>query len=361
MKHSSRPGVAAAALASLAVVTTMTSPAVAATPDEVAGGLVSPLSLAVDTDGTVWVAQNFAGVLTRLGPGSSSQDLVTLEGSEVGGVSVVDGVATFVTTAMGPEPATGLWTLEPGGEPVQVADLWAYEQEANPDGGTRYGVKGMDRSCKRKVDKELKPLLTYDGIEESHPYATLVAGATTYVADAAGNSVLAVTDGEVSTVATLPPVKIAITKRRAKVMGLPGCAKGSTYKAEGVPTDVELGPDGNLYVTSLPGGPEDPRMGANGGVYRIDLATGEVSRYAGGLTSPVGLAIGPDGTAYVSMLFASVVMEQKFLQEPTVFAEVPFPGDVELHDGTVYVTETDLMGDPTAPAGRVLAFAPDAG
>lgn len=360
MNHLSRIAVLTA-VATLAPLAGLAAPASAATPDEVAGGLVSPLSLAVDGDGTVVVAQNFGGVLTQLGPGSSRKDLVTLEGTEVGGVSVVDGVTTFVTTAMGPEPAAGLWTLEPNGEPVQVADLWAYEQEVNPDGGTRYGVKGLDRSCKRKVDAEVKPFLKYDGIVESHPYATLVAGETTYVADAAGNSVLAVTDGEVSTVATLPPVKIGITKRRAKVMGLPGCAKGSTYKAEGVPTDVELGPDGNLYVTSLPGGPEDPRMGANGGVFRIDLTTGDVTRYAGGLTSPVGLAIGPDGTAYVSMLFASVVMEQKFLQEPTVFAEVPFPGDVELHDGTVYVTETDLMGDPTTPNGRVLAFAPDAG
>lgn len=360
MNHLSRIAVLTA-VATLAPLAGLAAPASAATPDEVAGGLVSPLSLAVDGDGTVVVAQNFGGVLTQLGPGSSRKDLVALEGTEVGGVSVVDGVTTFVTTAMGPEPAAGLWTLEPNGEPVQVADLWAYEQEVNPDGGTRYGVKGLDRSCKRKVDAEVKPFLKYDGIVESHPYATLVAGETTYVADAAGNSVLAVTDGEVSTVATLPPVTIDLTKRRAKVMGLPGCAKGSTYKAEGVPTDVELGPDGNLYVTSLPGGPEDPRMGANGGVFRIDLTTGDVTRYAGGLTSPVGLAIGPDGTAYVSMLFASVVMEQEFLQEPTVFAEVPFPGDVELHDGTVYVTETDLMGDPTAPNGRVLAFAPDAG
>ena len=360
MQRRTRPAVLALA-AGAVTLSGLAAPASGATAEEIGDGLVAPLSLAVDDDGTVFVAQNFAGVLTQLGPGSSRKDLVTAEGQEVGGVSVSDGVVTYVTTAMGPEPAAALWTVENGGDPVQVADLWGYEQEVNPDGSTRYGVKGMNRSCRRKVDRELRPLLKYSGVVESHPYATHVAGGTTYVADAAGNSILAVTDGEVSTVATLPPVRIDITKRRAKVMGLPGCAKGSTYKAEGVPTDVEMGPDGNLYVTSLPGGPEDARMGANGGVYRIELATGEVTRYAGGLVSPVGLAIGPDGTAYVSMLFASVVMEQKFLQEPTVFAEVPFPGDVELVDGQVYVTETDLMGDPAAPAGRVLRLTPDAG
>lgn len=360
MKHLSRAGIGSAvALSTLAIVAATSTPALAATAEEVVGGLVTPLSVAVDTDGTVYVSQNFAGGLTKVAPGADPEQLQQLEGQEIGALSVVDGVVTFATTAMGPEPDARLWTYADG-ELTEVADLWGYEQAENPDGTTSYGLKGVSRSCKRTFDKEQKHLLKYKGIKESHPYATYVDGGTTYVADAAANAVFAVEDGEVSTVATLPPVKIDITKKRTKVLGLPGCAKGSTYLAEGVPTDVEKGPDGNLYVTGLPGGPEDPRMGANGGVYRVDLATGQVSQFAGGLVSPVGLAIGADGTAYVSMLFAGVVMEQKFLQEPTVFAQVAAPGDVELVDGKVYVTETDLMNDgSTPPNGKVLRFTPE--
>lgn len=356
MKLQSRLAPLGAVAASLALVSGVAGPAVAATPDEVATGLITPLSLAVAEDGTVFVSQNFAGLLSEAGQG---EPIHAVEGAEVGGVSVDGDVITFVTTTMSDAGGSALWTLGPDGT-TQVADLWAYEQSANPDGDTKYGVK-LSRSCKKKVGKHGKHLLKYSGIEESHPYATYVAGDTTYVADAAGNSILAVEDGQVSTVATLPPVPIEITKDRAKAMKLPGCAVGKTFKAEGVPTDVEMGPDGNLYVTSLPGGPEDPAMGANGGVFRIDLATGAVSSISSGLVSPVGLAIAPDGTAYVSMLFASVVMKQELGKAPEVFAEVPFPGDVEVRGNHVYVTETDLMNDgSSAPAGRVLRFNPSA-
>jgi hypothetical protein len=357
VKHLSRLAAPAAALASMAVVTGLATPALAATPDEVVTGLVSPLSLAVAQDGTVLVSQNFAGVLSS----SASEDPVfSVDGAEVGAVSVEGGTVTFATTPRGPGTSK-LWTADlDGANLTEVADLGAYEAEVNPDGTTAYGVK-LSRSCRSQVGKRGKPFLAGRGGVESHPYATYVDGTTTYVADAAGNSILAVEDGEISTVATLPAVPIEITRTRAKVMHLPGCAVGRTFRAEGVPTDVEMGPDGNLYVTSLPGGPEDPAMGSNGGVYRVELGTGTVTSYASGLTSPVGLAIGPDGTAYVSMLFAGVVLQQPFGGAPTVFAEVPFPGDVELRGGQVYVTETDLMNDgSTPPAGKVLRFTPGA-
>ena len=34
------------------------------------------------------------------------------------------------------------------------------------------------------------------------------------------------------------------------------------------------GPDGRLYVTSLPGGPEDPSLGARGAIFRVTPSTG---------------------------------------------------------------------------------------
>ena len=62
----------------------------------------------------------------------------------------------------------------------------------------------------------------------------------------------------VSTVAALKPVKVKVTASRGRGHGLPSCTVGKKFAFEAVPTDVEVGPDGQLYVTSLPGGPEDP-------------------------------------------------------------------------------------------------------
>ena len=69
-----------------------------------------------------------------------------------------------------------------------------------------------------------------------------------------------------------------ITREAARQFGLPTCTIGKTYAFEAVPTDVELGPDGMLYVSVLPGGPEDPSLGARGAIYRVSPATGAVHR-----------------------------------------------------------------------------------
>ena len=196
----------------------------------------------------------------------------------------------------------------------------------------------------------------YKGIIESHPYATALGEGVTWVADAAGNSILAVTDaGATSTVAVLPPTKVKITRAMKKEFGLHKCVIGKIYRAEPVPTDVELGPDGNLYVTTLPGTPGEGLP--KGRIYQIDPATGDVTKEAGGLVSPVGLAISPTGTAYISQLFAGTILEVPLGGEPSVFAEVKFPGDVEFRAGHVYATKTDLTNDGSKPPkGKVLRW-----
>lgn len=348
------------AVAALSLLATALAPAANAAPaEEVVTGLVTPLSLAVADDGTVYVAQNFAGMLTKASPGEEAEVIHTDEaGREVGAVSVEDGTVTFATTALGGPQDARVWTLDAGGDPTMLANLFRFEKRNNPDGKRRYGILGLDRSCKSKFTKRNRWLLPYKGIIESHPYASNVDGnGVTYVADAAANAIFGISDaGKVSTLSVLPPTKVTVTGKFRKSMNLPRCAKGRTMRLEAVPTDVELGPDGDLYVTTLPGGPEDPSLGANGRLYKISPSTGATRRLTGGLVSPVGLAIAPDGTAYVSQLFASSIVEIPVGGDPVPYAEVPFPGDVEVSDGYVYATETDLTNEGGAPAGKVLRW-----
>ena len=64
---------------------------------------------------------------------------------------------------------------------------------------------------------------------------------TTYVADAAGNTILSVKpNGKVKTLAVLPPVPVVITPEAAAANKLPACTVGRTFNFEPVPTDVEV-------------------------------------------------------------------------------------------------------------------------
>jgi streptogramin lyase len=344
------------AAAATTLLATTIAPAHAVDPETVADGLVTPLSVAVADDGAVWVSQNFAGLLTRVPSGGGEPEIVFAhpEGAEVGAVSATDDGAVFATTGgTRRAPTAHLWSVPTaGGDPAKLANLYRYEKRNNPDAGAKYGLVAP-RSCVQKVPRFLRP---YRGIVESHPYATALGDGVTYVADAAGNSVLAVADGGgVSTVGTLPTTKVTITRQMKNQFDLPRCVVGRTYRSEGVPTDVELGPDGNLYVTSLPGIPGEGLP--TGRIYQFDPADGSRSKVADQLVSPTGLAISPEGTAYVAQLFGGSILEVSFGEEPTVFAEVPFVGDVEFSDGYVYATETDLTNDGSnPPAGKVLRW-----
>jgi hypothetical protein len=349
------------ALAALALVATAFAPAAtAAEPDTVVDGLVSPLSVAVADDGTVFVSQNFASLLTRAAPGMDPEVIFADEGQrEIGGLSYSSGAVTFTATSQGGPANARVYTLDGEGNQTEIANTWAYEKAHNADGKQTYGIIGLSKSCKSSIPKKNREgVVAYQGIKESHPYSTTSADETTYVADAAANAVWAISATGIRTVAVLPPVKVPVTKKLRKNLGLPKCTQGKTFKGEPVPTDVEVGPDGNLYVTTL-GGMLGELLPV-GSVYRIAPATGKVTLMAGGLMSPVGIAISPTGTTYISLLFPGLVMQQPLGGEASVFAEVPFPGDVDYSGGSVYVTESDLTNDGSAPpAGAVLKFPTD--
>ena len=81
--------------------------------------------------------------------------------------------------------------------------------------------------------------------------------------------------------------------------------RGVTYRFEPVPTDVERDPHGNLWVSSLPGGPEDDSLGARGSVYKISGRRGHPDGHR--LRERHQRGGDPGGTLYVAELFTNKI------------------------------------------------------
>lgn len=365
-----RKHLAAVAAAVALAGTALSAPAVATDPSAkpkastLAKGLVSPLTLAVSDDGTVYYAQNFAGTLHAKKPGKKPRTIYTapVPGTEVGAVSERQGSLRFaltLPTEEGVPPQTVLMGVGNNGKARPLADLSKYEETKNPDAKIRYGFRSLPAEC------EVPPFLSNTpGIVESHPYATTQVNGATFVADAAGNTILKLgKGGKLSTLAVLPAQPLKIDQNVIDViketmeLELPACTIGQTAYFESVPTDVERGRDGKLYVTTLPGGPEDPRLGARGAVYRVDPKSGRTTRVAGGLISPTGVAVDARGTLFVAELFGGRIAKiKKGAKTPSGFFKTMMPGDVEVRrNGDLYATNQALIGDEvTPPGGQVI-------
>jgi streptogramin lyase len=323
----------------------------------IAKHLVGPLSVAQAPDGTRYWTDSFAGPLYRQLPGG--QPTVIFAGSKKAaaeGVSADGGLLRF-TTGSSDNSKGVVWTLDPlTGALVMIADTGKYEKSANPDGKFKYGFLKTPKSCRAQVPKQVPAF--YKGHKETHPYATATANGTTYVADAGGNAILAVSPlGAVSTVVALKPVKVKVTKSAAKANHLPACTIGKKYALEAVPTDVEMGADGFLYVTSLPGGPEDGSLGANGRVLRINPSSGRVTKVADHLVTPTGVAVASNGDIYVAQLFLGVISKIKAgSSKVRTYLKVPLPAAVEATPTGLLATIHALPGKK--PKGQVVTITP---
>jgi sugar lactone lactonase YvrE len=329
------------------------APAQVGEPQILAKDLAGPLTTAVADDGTSYVTANFGGKLYRYAPDGTRSVAYKTKGSEVGGVAVDGDTVTFVVSG-----AKHLVKRIIGdGKARTIANLGAYERNNNPDAKTGYGFVSIPKACAAKWPVKDAGPPQYTGIIESHPYATEIVDDTVYVADAAGNDILAVSGGEIETVAVLPPTKVKVTRAAINAGGLPECVKGLTYKFEPVPTDVEMGPDGWLYVSSLPGGPEDGSLGAQGRVYKVNPDTGKVVLVASGFVSTVNVAVADNGDVFVSQLFAgSIVRIPAGTDKVKAFAEVSMPAGLEWTEDGLYATIDALKGNKS-PKGK-LAFIP---
>jgi hypothetical protein len=348
-------GAAAAAALAVTVAPEATATSAPSSPTVVAKKLLAPLSVDVTAKDAVVYSSNFGGKLYLKKPGKKAEVIFTSKKqAEVGAIAVDKTGAWFVH---------GLTVMRRSwkGDVKAIANLNKFEKAENPDGDVTYGAVDVSEECLAEFPSGPEaPPAVYDGIVESHPYGTAAVGKHAYVADAASNAILRVKrNGTVQAVAVLPPVPVEITEEMAAGVGFPECSVGHDYLFEPVPTDVEMGPDGLLYVSSLPGGPEDGTV--PGGVFTVDPATGEVERIATGLVSATGLDVAPNGDVYVSELFAGKITRiPAGGGEPSTYLEVPLPAAVEIKGRHLYTTEnvlTGLSGEPgDVPAGKVVRY-----
>jgi len=329
-------------------------------PTVLAKGLLSPLHLSDGPRGSVLVSEEFKGQLTKIARDGSKSVVYRDAAWDVAG-SDRRGHTIYLAESQGagpmdPRPLAGhIRSIDADGKHRTFGNLAALEMKHNADGGTSYGFKDLPSACASKLPKDVP--ISYKGQIDSHPYGIDVYGDTIYVADAGANAIVSVDveSGEAETVAVLPARPHTFTAKEAAALKLPGCIAGHTYRFEPVPTDVKRGPDGWLYVSVLPGGPEDPVLGARGAVYKINPHNGRVTLFADDVMSPTGLDMDDDGHVYVASLFGKGVLR---LSAHSTKQTVVLPGmltaDVDVRGGSIYATVNSLPAPNAAPDGRVV-------
>ena len=326
-----------------------------------ADGLAGPLQIDVGRDGKVLVGQSFSGTVSTVDRKGHVSDLFNDPG--VDGVAYGNQWGSVVythTESAGPEgppppgfvPNAELRFRNAKGEVKTIANTYDYESDHNPDGGQTYGFQGLSAECAANFPPDAG-ILPYTGIVDSHPYAITTVNGGWLIAEAAGNDILFVDwKGNVKTVAVLPPAApITVSEEAATANELPPCVVGAQFVAEPVPTDVEVGPHGQLYVSSLPGGPEDPSLGARGSVYKVNPWNGKVKLVATGFAGATNLAVSPWGTIYVSELFGGQISKVVGNHGVPV-VQVPSPAALEWFHGKLYA------GIDVFASGKIVTITP---
>lgn len=204
-------------------------------------------------------------------------------------------------------------------------DLGRYEAAANPDGF----------------------------VPDSNPYGLLLLGDKILFADAGGNDVNLVQNGIISTLTVLPDRLIALP---------PPAPPGTMVSVQAVPTSIALGPDGNVYVGQLTGGPFT--VGA-ANVYRFPVGGGAPVLAQSGFTNIIDIAFGPDGSLYVLEIAKNAIpnfnpgrlvkIAPNGTRTEIAAGSLIAPGGIAVAaDGTLYVTNRSTS--PTI--GEVLRIVP---
>ncbi len=204
---------------------------------------------------------------------------------------------------------------------------------------------------------------------DSNPDGLLARGTDYIAVDAGGNSLLRIgSDKKISTLATFPSRDVPAPP----FLGLP---PGATIPMQAVPTSVAEGPDGALYVGQLTGFPF-PAGAAS--VWRVPAEGGEPEAFASGFTNIIGVAFDAAGRLHVLQIGAGfagpggppllppgrLIRVEADGTRTVIHENLYYPGGLAIGpDGAAYVTNNGIVPGPIPGAfpdgGQVLRISLD--
>jgi DNA-binding beta-propeller fold protein YncE len=346
----------AAAIPAVLLASLVAGPAGAADTAVVASGLNNPRGIDVGANGRVYIAEAGTGRILRLVAGGIAVVAGGLPSEEV-----MEGELSGPVNVAGTGNGNVFALI--GAGPRDVDDRFATVRRVT-------GVKREITDIHHYQATDPDPFDTEGLPHDSNPYGLEAIGAgRLLVTDAANNDLLVVkSNGRTRTVARFP--LHVVSTSHLPMPNLP-----PELPAEVVPTTVAVGPDGYWYVGELTGFPFAP--GASR-IWRIapwarnatcdsDTSDG-CALYLDGFTSITGLDFGPDGSLYVVEIVKDGVFNLFSGGDPTgalirvkdgvrselAAGQLIAPADVAVgRDGTVYVTNKSVM-----PDGEVIAIRP---
>ena len=335
----------------------------------IATGLSNPRGLAFAPDGRLYVAE--------AGRGGDGHCILTGDGQqacygESGAITRIDPLgieapARVVTGLPSIAPAGGFGATGPvdisflGGGNAQVAIGLGAAGSARAGVGSKSHLLGsliqVNASGGWKAGADVAAFEeaqnpNQDGLD-SNPYGVAALPSRHVVADAGANAIFEVrANGQIRTLATFAPRQVQA----------PG---GAMIPMQAVPTTVVQGPDGWLYVGQLTGFPF-PVNGAN--IYRVPAQGGTPEIAATGFTNIVDMAFDRDGTLYVLQIGnglaapggpplnapGKLIRVNQNGTQSVVYAGLFYPGGLAIGpDGNAYVTNFGILPG----GGQVLRIA----
>jgi hypothetical protein len=337
----------------------------------VATGFNGPQGILVASDGSVWVIDSGIGgdqEITMKNP-ETGEDVKAKLGETARVVQITaDGkqtvAANLPSVLLGQEASGGSRLALLNGVLYATSGGWneANGPTAAPNTGAVVEIEGgkateVAQPWKLELDENPGGF-----VKDSHPYG-LTAGpdGTLWVADAGGNDLLKVnaSTGQIDLVAVFP--------------GIPGPManpeRGGANESDPVPTAVAIGSDGSMYVSLLPGAPFLP---GSSKVVKVS-PDGSISDYATGLTMTTDLRSGPDGNLYAVQFgqftqTGPVPNSGKIIRiraggtPEVVLSDLSFPTSIDFNTaGDAFVTINGVGAPGSGQVGKYAALTSAAG